>query len=357
MVGGNPQGDAYGFRNWQRPGAFREYIGTGDLGRFQGFLAAVYSAGFTVVGPEYLAMVAGEAQRPRTYIKQGFKTVYWRFGFFFIGGALACSIVLPYDDPKLENAGAGTAEGSPYVIAMQNMGISVLPHIVNALLCTSIFSAGNAYTYMAMRSLYGLALDGQAPRIFTKCLKNGIPIYAFAVVMLFPFLSFLQVSNDTAEVVTLLQSLTQAAQMINYFIMAVTYVFFYRATKAQGLNRKTFPYYGYFQPYCAYIGGAWMLCVVASFGYTVFLPGRWETLDFFSYYTMVFVSIVTFTAWKLIKRTRFVPSSAADLVWDKPVIDAYEASLTTPPTRFRDDIRRICGLRKGDKKATEGQVP
>ncbi|KAL2756519.1 hypothetical protein ACRALDRAFT_1030470 [Sodiomyces alcalophilus JCM 7366] len=357
MVGGNPQGDAYGFRNWQHPGAFREYIGTGDLGRFQGFLAAVYSAGFTVVGPEYLAMVAGEAERPRTYIKQGFKTVYWRFGFFFIGGALACSIVLPYDDPRLENAGAGTAEGSPYVIAMQNMGISVLPHIVNALLCTSIFSAGNAYTYMAMRSLYGLALDGQAPRIFTKCLRNGIPIYAFAFVMVFPFISFLQVSNDTAEVVTLLQSLTQAAQMMNYFIMAVTYVFFYRACKAQGLNRKTFPYYGYFQPYCAYIGGAWMLCVVGSFGYTVFLPGRWETLDFFSYYTMVFVSIVTFTGWKLIKRTRIVPSAHADLVWDKPVIDAYEASLTTTPTRLRDDIRGLWGLRKRDKRATEGQEP
>lgn len=91
-------------------------------------------------------MVAGEAKHPRRYLKAGFKTVYWRFGFFFIIGALCVGIVLPYTDPKLDAAGSGTADGSPYVIAMSNMGVSVLPHIVNALLCTSIFSAGNAYT-------------------------------------------------------------------------------------------------------------------------------------------------------------------------------------------------------------------
>ncbi|KAL0932495.1 amino acid permease [Colletotrichum truncatum] len=346
MVGGNPQRDAYGFRTWKDPGAFATYINTGDLGRFQGLLAAIYSAGFTVVGPEYISMVAGEAQRPRTYLKQGFKTVYWRFGVFFIGSAIAIGIVVPYNDKKLANAGAGTADGSPYVIALQNMGIGVLPHVINALLCTSIFSAGNAYTYCAMRSLYGLALDGQAPGIFKKCLKNGIPIYAFAIVMLFPLLSFLQVSNNTAQVVTWLQSLTQAAQLLNYVVISVIYVFFYRACNAQGLIRRNLPYYGYFQPYCAYIGIVWMTFMVTTFGYTTFLPGRWDTLTFFSYYLMIFVGIITFTTWKLFKRTKFVRSSEADLIWDKPIIDAYEAQFTEPPTRFRDEVRKIFGWKK-----------
>lgn len=31
-------------------------------------------------------MVAAEAKRPRIFIKNAFKTVYWRFGLFFIGG-------------------------------------------------------------------------------------------------------------------------------------------------------------------------------------------------------------------------------------------------------------------------------
>ncbi|GJC89459.1 general amino acid permease AGP2 [Colletotrichum liriopes] len=353
MVGGNPQRDAYGFRTWQNPGAFATYINTGDLGRFQGLLASIFSAGFTVVGPEYISMVAGEAMRPRIYLKQGFKTVYWRFGVFFIGSAIAIGIIIPYNDPKLENAGTGTAEGSPYVIAMQNMGISVLPHVINALLCTSIFSAGNAYTYCAMRCLYGLALDGQAPGIFKKCLKNGIPIYAFGITMFFPFLSFLQVSNNTAQVVTWLQSLTQAAQLLNYVVISVVYVFFYKACKAQGLDRKTLPYYGYFQPYCAYIAIVWMTFMVTCFGYTTFLPGRWDTLTFFSYYTMIFVGIATFSTWKLLKRTRFIPATEADLIWDKPIIDAYEAQFTEPPTRFRDDIRRILGWKKNKQANVE----
>lgn len=124
MCGGNPKHDAYGFRYWSNPGAFREYHSTGSLGRFEGFLAALWSASFTVVGPEYIAMAAAEAKRPTTYIRTAFKTVYWRFGIFFIFGALCVGIVVPYNDPTLTGihngtiGGSGTAAASPYVIAM-----------------------------------------------------------------------------------------------------------------------------------------------------------------------------------------------------------------------------------------------
>lgn len=129
MVGANPENDAYGFRYWNNPGAFAEYHTTGSLGRFEGFLAALWSASFTVVGPEYMAMVAAEAKRPRIYIKNAFKTVYLRFGIFFIGGALCVGIVVAYNDPTLvkilagSKGGAGTASASPYVIAMKNLGV------------------------------------------------------------------------------------------------------------------------------------------------------------------------------------------------------------------------------------------
>ena len=148
-------------------------------------------------------MVAAEAKRPRIYIKNAFKTVYYRFGLFFIMGALCAGIVLPYNDETLANvldAGEKSAAASPYVIAMTNMGISVLPHIVNALMVTSIFSAGNTYTYCATRSLYGLALEGRAPKALRYCTKNGVPLYCFFVVMCFPCLSFMQLSSASSEV-------------------------------------------------------------------------------------------------------------------------------------------------------------
>lgn len=94
-------------------------------------------------------MVAGEASSPRRNLKRAFNTMYWRFGVFFIGGALCCGIVIPYNDQNLIDilggSGGGTGAASPYVIAMTNLGIGVLPHITNALLVTSIFSAGNSY--------------------------------------------------------------------------------------------------------------------------------------------------------------------------------------------------------------------
>lgn len=56
----------------------------------------------------------------------------------------------------------------------------VLPHIVNAGVFTSAFSAGNSFLFCSSRILYGLALKGQAPKIFARCTKKGLPIFAVA---------------------------------------------------------------------------------------------------------------------------------------------------------------------------------
>lgn len=355
MVGGNPQKDAYGFRYWNHPGAFAEYITTGPLGRFEGFLGSLWSASFCIVGPEYISMVAGEAKRPRTYIKTAYKTIYWRFGIFFIGGALCAGIVIPYNDPKLveilsgTSGGGGTAAASPYVIAMQNMAIGGLPHFVNALLVTSIFSAGNTYTYCATRSLHGLAIEGRAPKILRKCTKNGVPIYCFLITMIFPLLSFLQVSSSSATVLTWLVNLITAGGIIDYIVMCVTYLCFYKACKAQGLDRRTLPYFGWCQPYCAWIGLVGMTTIVFVYGYSTFLPGGWSLTSFFSYYTMVGVAPILFVFWKLLKRTHFVRASHADLLWDRPHIDAYEASFISPPVGFWTEMVQLVGFRRGGK--------
>ncbi|KAL0259729.1 hypothetical protein SLS55_005469 [Diplodia seriata] len=223
MVGGNPKGDSYGFRYWNNPGAFAEHITTGALGKFEGFLGAVFVAAFTVCGPEYISMVAGEAIYPRVTIKLAFKTVYLRFGCFFILGAFCVGVVLPYNDQTLANVlgsqGGSTGAASPYVIAMQNLGIDGLPHVVNALLVTSIFSAGNTYYYMATRSLYSLAVNKQAPAFFSKTTKSGAPIWCFAATMAFSFLSLLQLGAGSAQALQWLVNLVTASQQLNYAII------------------------------------------------------------------------------------------------------------------------------------------
>jgi amino acid transporter len=351
VLGGNPKGDRYGFRYFKEPGSFAEYVTTGPLGRFEGFLGALFQAAFTIVGPEYLSMVAGEAIHPRKNVKNAFKTTYLRYGIFFIGGALCVGIVVPSNDKnlieKLNGSASGTGAASPYVIAMSNLGIEVLPSVTNALLVTSIFSAGNSYVYCASRSLYAMSIDGHAPKMFQKCNKNGVPVYAFALTMLFPLLSFLSIGSGTAAVIKWLANLTQASQMINYIGMSVVYLFFYRALKVQGISRDTLPYKGWWQPFCGWFGLATMTFTVIMYGYTTFLPGWWNTGTFFSYYTMCFVSPLLGIGWKLIKKTKIVKPEEADLIWDRPLIDAYEAALVDDGSHgFWDDCAKAAGLRK-----------
>lgn len=177
MIGGNPQHDAFGFRNFKGiDNAFPQYLGTGA----SAFWAAYLKAVFTEVAPEYLGMVAGEAQNPRKTLPRAFKGIIFRLSAFFILGSLCVGILVKHNDPTLVTAvteGAAGANVSPYVIAMQNMNIKVLPHIVNALCITSSFSAGNSYVFCSSRALYGLAKRGKAPSIFKKCFKNGVPIF------------------------------------------------------------------------------------------------------------------------------------------------------------------------------------
>ncbi|OJK02255.1 hypothetical protein ASPACDRAFT_24798 [Aspergillus aculeatus ATCC 16872] len=356
MVGGNPQHDAYGFRYWRHPSAFAEYRHSGNTGQLEGFLAALWSAAFTIVGPEYISMSAAEAQRPRTVVKAAFKTIYWRFGLFFVLGATCVGIVVPWTDPTLQailhgQSSASGAAASPYVIAMANLQITGLPHLVNALLITSIFSAGNTLTYCATRSLYGLAIEGRAPRVLTKT-RNGVPVYAFGVVICFPFLSFLQLSNSSAKVLNLLVSLMTAGALIDFLVMCITYLQFYRACKVQGLDRGTLPYVGWGQPYCAWVGVVAMVFVLLGSGYTAFAP--WDVQTFFENYTMQLVAPVLFFGWKWAKGTTLLKPEEVDLVWEAPAVDAYEASFEEPMPGFWEEVvglvwRRGRGRGRGDQ--------
>lgn len=283
MLGGNPLGDRYGFRYWKNPGSFAELYYTGDLGRFLGFLQCLIQASFTIAGPDYVSMAAGEAINPRVVMPKAYNAVFYRLTTFFILGSLCVGINVPYNDPTLiaafENGEPGAA-ASPYVVAMNRLQISVLPHIVNALVLASAFSAGNSYVYCASRSLFGLALEGKAPKFFTRCTRNGVPIYCVAFVLLIALLSFLQLSENSAVVLQWFVNLVTASQLINFTVMCYTFIRFKKACEAQGLDRKTLPFVGFWQPYLAYYG--LVACFVMTFvgGYGVFLPGQWDVPTF-----------------------------------------------------------------------------
>ncbi|KAF4124730.1 hypothetical protein GMORB2_5396 [Geosmithia morbida] len=335
MVGGNPLHDVYGFRYWKEPGAFNSYLEPGGVGKFCGVLSCLYQASFSITGPEYLAMPAAETKNPRKVLPPAFRSFVWRILVFFVGSALCMGIVIPSDDETLmgildgDISGSGTGAASPYVIAMKRLEIPVLPHIVNALIMTSIFSAGNGILFSATRTLHGMSLEGHAPGVFSRCTKNGVPIWALAFSLCFCLLAFLQVKSSSAVVLTYLIDLVTACQMLNYGFTAFTYRHFYSSLKAQGISRDSLPYKGRFQPYTSYVAMGGTLFMLLAGGYTIFLDGNWSVQDFFLTYTMIGFFVVAFVGWKVIFKTEYVRPGTADLSLGgmREEIDAYEAML------------------------------
>ncbi|KAI4686233.1 hypothetical protein J4E81_008584 [Alternaria sp. BMP 2799] len=334
MLGGNPEKDRYGFRYWKNPGSFTELYEPGQLGRFLGFLQCLIQASFTIAGPDYVSMAAGETENPRKVMPRAYNAVFYRLTTFFVLGSLAVGINVPYNDPELIAAfrdGKPGAAASPYVIAMNRLRIEGLPHVVNAGVLASAFSAGNSYVYCASRSLFGLALEGKAPKFLTKCTKQGVPFYCVFFVLLIALLSFLQLSENSAVVLNWFVSLVTASQLINFSVMCFTFLKFHKACQAQGLDRDTLPYKGMAQPYAAWYGLVCTFIMTFVGGYTVFLNGKWAVADFLFSYLMVFAFPVLFVFWKVLKRTKWVSPSEADLVTDLAEIEEYHRTFVEKP--------------------------
>lgn len=342
MCGGNPQHDAFGFRHWREPGPFLEYFSNGTTGKFEGFLTALWFASFTCVGPEYISVAASEVKHPRTYVKKAYKAIYGRIIVFFIGGCLAVTIIVSANDEILEalykhdNDSTGSAAASPYIIAMQNLGIHGLPHLITALFATTIFAAGNTTLYGATRCLYGLALEGHAPKFFRKVTKSGIPVYCFLATSIFPFLSFLQLGSGSSTVLTWLISLATGATLAYFITALVTYLRFHRACQVQGFDRAKLPYRGWFQPYSAWFALIFELVIIIFCGYRSVSP--FNASGFITAYFMPLFVLCLFVSWKIAKKTKFVRAEDLDLIWEAPIIDAYEASLEEAPVGFWKDI-------------------
>lgn len=331
-VGGNPQKDAFGFRTWKDPGAFNEYVATGNWGRFLGFFACLVQSAFTIVGPEYISMAAGEAANPRRVLPKAYKAVFYRITIFFVLGALSVGVLCPYNDPVLLeaiNSNKPKASASPYVIAMTRMKIRVLPHIVNFIIMTAAFSGGNSYVYCSSRTLYGLAAEGRAPKVFSYCTKNGVPIFSVAVSLGFGLLSFLQLGATAFTVLSWMASLITVSTVLNFGIISLTYIRFYEGLKAQGIDRNTLPYRGWFQPYGAWI--AFLSCLFMTFfsGWSVFV--YWDVTKFIFSYVMIPICALIYFSWKLWSGCKFAKASMMDLTTGLKEIEEYESTYVEPP--------------------------
>lgn len=200
ICGGGPNHQVLGFHYWTDPGPIKAYLVPGAGGKVAALLATtVYSVYAFAFAPELLVVTGGEMQSPRRNLPKAGRRYFYRLIFFYVVGVFLIGMIVSSNNERLLGGGSG-AGSSPWAIAISEAGISILPSIINAIILTSAWSAGNSYLYMASRALYGMALVGNAPKIFTRCSRNGIPYYATAVSGSVSLLAYMNLSNSGSTV-------------------------------------------------------------------------------------------------------------------------------------------------------------
>lgn len=91
---------------------------------------------------------------------------------------LLIGLNIPYNSPELtggEGSSSKDSRTSPFTIVFKMTGAHATADIVNAVVLTSVISAGNHALFAGARLMYTLAMQGHAPKVFGKLNRNQVP--------------------------------------------------------------------------------------------------------------------------------------------------------------------------------------
>src|SRR5271170_4741684 len=209
-AGGGPNGVKLGSGYWTNPGAFAN--------GFQGVCAVFVTAAFAFGGTELVGLAAAECEDPRRTLPRATKQVFWRITIFYMVSRTIVGCLVPYTNPQLLNGASSVdVKASPFVIAIQNAGISVLPSIFNVVILISVLSVGNSSTYGSTRTICALSEIGQAPKIFAFIDKKGRPMVALIFALLFTGLAYINIAPVGATVFNWLLALSGLSSFFTWY--------------------------------------------------------------------------------------------------------------------------------------------
>lgn len=324
MAGGAPNGDAVGFRYWSDPGAFKEYMAPGSTGRFLAYWTAFIRAGFSfITSPELIGLAAGETVAPRRNIPKAARRFLARLAIFYGVSSLIIGAIVPSTDPNLLSP-ESNANASPWVIGIQRAGITGLNHVINAAILTSAWSAGNAFLYSGSRVLFSMAVTGQAPRIFAKTTRRGVPYMAVLATWAIGLLSYLNVSENGAQVFTWFMNISTISGYIAWIVVMITYLRFRTGMAYQGLM-ETRPFKTLGQPYATWFTLLVVSLLTLTNGFQVFVSGQWNYKDFLAAYITIPAFLVLYMGHKVWSRnfTFAKPAHEIDVVTGKKEMDDF----------------------------------
>ncbi|VEU20869.1 DEKNAAC101743 [Brettanomyces naardenensis] len=334
----------------------------GAGGRLCQVLIATVVAAYAYVGTEIVIIAGSEARNPRRAIPSATRNIYWRIFIFYILSIFVVGLNIYSGDPRLlryfsvgkDSSGyltsgsqeqevikrvggnlckthmltwAGFSNGnqSPFVIAIQSAGLCSFAGVANAFLLYFAVTAATSQLYASSRTLYFLAIQGKAPKVFSVCSKNGVPYASVLFTAAFGCLAFLSVNNNTAMVFERLLSVCASSGLIVWCGMCLSFIRFYYGLKLRPdiINRddENYPYKSPFQPYLAYFGMISSFVTVIISGFLVFLRGEWSPAHFVSCYGSLFLFIFCYFTYKVFRRTKIHRLDQLDLDSGRREID------------------------------------
>jgi len=106
------------------------------------------------------------------------KNVFWRILLFYILSIILIGLNIPWNYPELKS---GNTRTSPFTIMFELAGSRIAGSFINAVILTSVLSAGNHALFAGTRLLYTLAVERHAPAFFGKLNRNRVPWVAVLV--------------------------------------------------------------------------------------------------------------------------------------------------------------------------------
>lgn len=217
----------------------------GEDGIFPNGFTPVFITMMSVVyafqGSEIMGVAAGETENPEKNIPKAIKTIIYRIIIFYILAVVVVSALVPFEDASVLE--------SPFVAALDVIGIPYSADIMNFIILIAILSVGNTGLYACSRILWSLSNDGMAPKSFSKLNKRGVPVISLLVTLGFSLMALLSsvITEDTLFII--LQSISGIGGAFSWIAIALSQIGFRRQFYKSGGKVEDLSYAVKFYPW------------------------------------------------------------------------------------------------------------
>ena len=307
MIAGVMGGSSPGFSNWSvGKGAFPNGVG--------GMIKVFLIAGFSFQGTELIGIMAGEAKNPEEAVTKAVKAIFFRILLFYIGSIIVIAFLLPYTDPSLLKTGVENISVSPFTLVFQRAGIAIAAAVMNAVILTSVLSAGNSAIYAGSRVLYAMATERKLPEAFAKTNKRGVPYVSLIFTTVFGLLSFFGSFVGEGTLYLWMVNTIGISGFITWFGIGLDHYRFRKAFKLQGKDESALKYKAKWFPVGPWI--CMLMCAIVIF-FQWYANGVSDFQSFMATYIGLILFIVLWVGWRLKHHDKLVPLAEIDLTPDQ----------------------------------------